>query len=335
MNKKPVLLAIGLAAVIVSAILCTGAGAIDISGWEILKAVGQAFSSTLNNNESGHYTIVMDVRLPRIVLSFIAGAALGAVGTSMQAVFRNPMADPYVLGVSSGASVGAAIAIVCGMSYAVGVGAMAFLGAATVAALLFSVGLWHRRFDQKTMLLTGIALQMVCVAVVSLLISLNRNNIESIVFWTMGSFNAASWPTVLLTAIPVGVGIAWLMSMASKLNILSMGNETAHSLGINIKRSVLTILGISAMMVAFVVANSGVIGFVGLVVPHLGRMALGPDNRYLLPFAALLGGWLTMVCDTLARTIIAPSELPVGTVTAFIGAPYFLWMILKSKNTLQ
>jgi iron complex transport system permease protein len=322
-----------LLGVIITAVVCASVGASHISAIKIFQAMGHVFSNNDLIPDKGTHLILFDIRLPRIALSFIAGAALAPVGAAMQALFRNPMADPYVMGVSSGASVGAAIAIVSGISASFGISMSAFTGAMAAILVIYLFGFNSRRFDQRTLLLTGIAMSMMFSSIVSLLIAMNRDNVEGIIFWTMGGFNAASWQQVVSTGIPVFVGLVFLVIWSGRLNILSMGNDTAYSLGIPVKLTTFLVLFISALMVAFVVSASGVIGFAGLIIPHISRLLLGSDNRILIPFSALAGGWFVMVCDTLARTIAIPVELPVGCVTACIGAPYFIWMLLRKKQS--
>jgi len=320
--------------VVITAVVGASVGASHIPTIEIIKAVGSAISGSVDPVDASTHLILFDIRLPRLVLAFIAGAAFAPVGAAMQALFRNPMADPYVMGVSSGASVGAAIAIVTGITASFGISLSAFTGAMVAISIIYLFGFNSRRFDQRTLLLTGIAMSMMFASVVSLLIAMNRNNVEGIIFWTMGGFNAASWQQVVSTGIPVSVGLLLLMIWSGRLNVLSMGNDTAYSLGIAVKLTTFLVLLVSALMIAFVVSASGVIGFVGLIIPHVSRLLLGPDNRWLVPFSALAGGWFVMMCDTLARTIAIPVELPVGCVTACIGAPYFIWMLLrKNQNT--
>ncbi|PZX20399.1 iron complex transport system permease protein [Breznakibacter xylanolyticus] len=320
--------------VVITAVVGASVGASHIPAIEIIKAMWNVFSGSVDPEDASTHLILFDIRLPRLVLAFIAGAALAPVGAAMQALFRNPMADPYVMGVSSGASVGAAIAIVTGITASFGISLSAFTGAMVAISIIYLFGFNSRRFDQRTLLLTGIAMSMMFASVVSLLIAMNRNNVEGIIFWTMGGFNAASWQQVVSTGIPVSVGLLLLMIWSGRLNVLSMGNDTAYSLGIAVKLTTFLVLLVSALMIAFVVSASGVIGFVGLIIPHVSRLLLGPDNRWLVPFSALAGGWFVMMCDTLARTIAIPVELPVGCVTACIGAPYFIWMLLrKNQNT--
>lgn len=333
-TPKRAVTVLGPLIVLFSAIICMGAGAIYVSATDILKAVYHALGQLGQTvpHESNTHLILFQIRLPRIVMAFVAGAALAPVGAAMQSLFRNPLADPYVLGVSSGASLGATIAIVGGMAFTLGIGLSAFAGAMASILLLYALGFGSVRFDTKTLLLTGIALHMMFMAVVSMLIAFNHREVENIVFWTMGGFNAASWKIVAYTSVPVTVGLIVLMRYTKQMNLLSLGSATAHTLGVEVKRTSAVLMMVAALMVAFVVSNSGVIGFVGLVVPHVGRLLLGPDNRKLIPFCIWAGGGFVMVCDTLARTIAIPIELPVGCITAIIGAPYFMFMLLNRRS---
>ncbi len=273
------------------------------------------------------------LRLPRIVMALLAGMALSASGGAFQSVFRNPMSDPYVLGISSGASVGAAIAIILGLSSKLfGIPFFAFLGATSALGIVYWLAFSLKQSEQNTLLLAGIAMSLMLGAIVSLLLVINREQMESIYFWILGGFNAVSWQQIYIVGPVVILSILLLFNYCKDMNLLSMGNETAHSLGINVKQKVAIILLISALSVSIVVSYSGVIGFVGLIVPHMVRFAIGADNRRLLPLAAIWGGIFLILADTIARTVIQPGELPVGSITALFGAPYFFFILIKKSR---
>ncbi|TAJ10748.1 iron ABC transporter permease [Marinilabiliaceae bacterium JC017] len=272
------------------------------------------------------------IRFPRVLMALFTGAALAVSGGAFQSVFRNPMADPYVLGISSGASLGAAIAIVMGVAGGIGIPLAAFCGALGTAFLVFQLGLKRAVFNQNVLLLTGIAISMMLTALISLLLVLNSDKVESIVFWMMGGFNAVSWSQLRIVAPVVILGVLALFFYSRELNLLTVGNDTAHSLGVRIKTTITVVLIITSLMVAVVVAYSGAIGFIGLIVPHVMRFLSGPDNKYVIPGSALMGGILLIVADTLARNVIPPAELPVGCITALFGAPFFLVLLMRKQG---
>nr|WP_319399616.1 iron ABC transporter permease [uncultured Carboxylicivirga sp.] len=292
--------------------------------------------ASITQSESVDYGIrqtLWQLRLPRIFIALLAGMALSSAGGAFQSIFRNPMSDPYVLGISSGASVGAAIAIVLGLQAGtLGIPFFAFLGAASALAIVYWFAFNLKQSEQNTLLLAGIAMSLMLGAVVSLLLVINREQMESIYFWMLGGFNAISWKQIYIVLPVVIFSLLMLFKYSKDLNLLSMGNETAQSLGINVKQKVAIILLISALSVSIIVSYTGVIGFVGLIVPHMVRFIVGADNRRLLPLSALWGGLFLIIADTMARTIVQPGELPVGSITALFGAPYFFFILIKRSR---
>nr|WP_321450855.1 iron ABC transporter permease [uncultured Carboxylicivirga sp.] len=292
--------------------------------------------ASITQSESIDYGIrqtLWQLRLPRIFIALLAGMALSSAGGAFQSIFRNPMSDPYVLGISSGASVGAAIAIVLGLQAGtLGIPFFAFLGAASALAIVYWFAFNLKQSEQNTLLLAGIAMSLMLGAVVSLLLVINREQMESIYFWMLGGFNAISWKQIYIVLPVVIFSLLMLFKYSKDLNLLSMGNETAQSLGINVKQKVAIILLISALSVSIIVSYTGVIGFVGLIVPHMVRFIVGADNRRLLPLSALWGGLFLIIADTMARTIVQPGELPVGSITALFGAPYFFFILIKRSR---
>ena len=291
---------------------------------------------TLEGVKDTHIKIVTNIRLPRIVLASLIGMGLSVVGVAFQGMFKNPMADPYVLGVSSGAALGAASAIVLGYNAKfMGLGIiaiMAFVGAIITTVCVYNIARVGNKVHTNTLLLTGIAISLFLSSVISVLMIFNRNQIEKIIFWTMGSISAASWEQVL-TLIPfIGFGTLFILFFSRELNIILLGDESAKNLGVEIERVKKIILVIASFMVAACVSVSGIIGFVGLIIPHMVRILVGPDHRVLIPFSALGGAIFVILSDTFARTIVAPIEIPLGVVTAILGAPYFIYLIYKSKK---
>ena len=277
--------------------------------------------------------IFWNLRMPRIVLSVLVGAALSVCGAAYQSVFRNPLTDPYVLGISSGASLGAAIAILLGLeAYLLGVGACALVSGLLTILVIYRIASIGNRMHTTTLLLTGVCITFLMSALISFLMVLRQDKMDSIIFWTMGSFASASWTEVAIVAPVVAVGIGIVLYYARDLNLLLAGSETARSLGVEVERVKRVLLLSTTLMVAFCVATCGVIGFVGLVVPHCLRLVLGPDNRRIVPCAIFAGGLFMLLCDTLARTLLMPAELPVGSLTALAGAPLFIYLLYKNKK---
>ena len=273
------------------------------------------------------------LRLPRIVLSVLTGAALSVCGAAYQSVFRNPLTDPYVLGISSGASLGAALAILLGLeAYLWGVGGMALCTALLTILLIFKVASMGNRMHTTTLLLTGVCLTFLITAIVSLLMALHHDKMESIIFWTMGSFASSSWLDVVILLPVVLVGLGVVIYHSRDLNLLLTGSETAQSLGVEVEKVRRRLLFFTTLMVAFCVSACGVIGFVGLVVPHCVRLVCGTDNRKVVPYSIFVGAIFLLLCDTAARTLIPPNELPVGSITSLVGAPMFIYLLYKSKR---
>ncbi|WAC05786.1 MAG: iron ABC transporter permease [Methanoregula sp.] len=273
----------------------------------------------------GAADIVGGIRLPRVLAAFFTGASLAVAGAAMQALFKNPMADPYILGTSSGGALGASLAIVFFGGFFVPI----FAWAGAVAAILIVWSIAGRKgvISVETLLLTGIAVSFFFSAIVSFLIAVSGQNVHQIIFWLMGGFWNASPSDAILSACILAPAGVLLFFMGRDLNALSLGEETAAHLGIDAARARWSVLGGSTLLVAGAVSIAGSIGFVGLVTPHIVRMLLGPDNRVVIPACVLAGGILLVISDTLARTFF--SDLPVGIITAFIGAPFFIWLIYQ------
>lgn len=284
--------------------------------------------------EMWHTSVFWNLRAPRIVLSVLVGASLSVCGAAYQSIFRNPLTDPYVLGISSGASLGAAIAILLGLeAFLLGVGTCALITGLITIVLIYRIAAIGNRMHTTTLLLTGVCLTFLISAVISFLMVLNQDKMDRIIFWTMGSFASASWVEVALVAPIVLLGIGGIIYYSRDLNLLLAGSETAQSLGVEVERVKKILLVITTLMVAFSVSSCGVIGFVGLVVPHCVRLIVGADNRKVVPVSAVVGALFLLLCDTLARTAMQPSELPVGSLTSLIGAPLFIYLLYKNKKS--
>ncbi|MFP5597088.1 FecCD family ABC transporter permease [Kluyvera sp. 142486] len=284
--------------------------------------------------------IWLTIRLPRVLLALLVGSALALSGCVMQGLFRNPLADPGLLGISSGAALAVSFWVVLPISVPVLVALYApmlaaFIGSLAVMAVIFVLS---KAGDGSLsrLLLVGIAINALCGALVGMLSWIsNDTQLRQMSLWGMGSLGQAEWPTLLVAAtliIPASLVVWWT---AARLNLLQLGDEEAHYLGVNVRVLQRLLLLCSAVLVAASVAISGVIGFIGLVVPHLMRMWLGPDHRGLIPGSLLAGAILLLIADTLARTIAAPAEMPVGLLTSLLGAPWFLWLIFRQERGMR
>ncbi|GAB4566516.1 MAG: iron ABC transporter permease [Anaerolineae bacterium] len=271
------------------------------------------------------HRIVWDLRLARSLLAVVIGAALAASGTAYQALFQNPLADPFVIGASGGAALGATIAIILGA--ASGVMLAAFAGALIAVAVVYGLGQAGGRRSSVQLLLAGATLGTLLSAAVSLLMFLNDRNLHEVFAWLMGGLSGRSWPHLRLAAPLglIGIGVLWLCSRP--LDALTCGEETAQSLGLSLSRARALIVAAATLSTAAAVASGGIIGFVGLLAPHMARRLGAHAHRVLVPSAALLGALLLLWADSLARTVMAPLELPVGILTALLGAPTFLWLL--------
>ncbi|HEX8907441.1 MAG TPA: iron ABC transporter permease, partial [Longimicrobiaceae bacterium] len=277
--------------------------------------------------------IVRRLRLPRAVLAAMVGGSLAASGATFQALLRNPLAEPYILGISGGAAVGAVFAIALGgVAATAGIVAIcALAGAVAAIVLVFRIAaVVGRALDTRILLLAGVVVGAFFNACILLALTFaDADAFRSAIFWIMGSFSGATWRGIALLAAAMLPGLAVLMALARPLNLLSVGEETAAYLGTRVERTKLLAYGTASLLTAGAVAVSGVIGFVGLVVPHVVRMLWGPDHRFLIPASVLLGATFVVLADTLARTAAAPTELPIGVVTAFVGVPFFVWLLRR------
>lgn len=310
-------------------------GAVEVALPDLLQALGLWPESTVPL-DAGTRDIIVELRLPRVLLAALVGASLAIAGTIFQALFRNPMADPYVLGVSAGAALGATIAFLFPLNYLpLGVGLVplaAFAGAILTVILVCRLAYCNGQMSLYNMLLSGIAVGAFFTALVSLLMYFSRQHLQQVVFWLMGGLDRASWQYVRLTLPYFVLGTAVALIHARALNALLLGEETAANLGVEVERTKNWLLVGASLLTATSVAVSGPIGFVGLIVPHALRLLVGPDHRLLLPAAAVGGAALMVAADTLGRTVIAPTELPVGLIMSLGGAPFFVFMLRRQKR---
>jgi iron complex transport system permease protein len=317
------LLAIAAAGALVAA-LASGAADLPLSS---------VVASLFGGGEPITRTIVLELRLPRAILALLVGGALALSGAVLQALLRNPLAEPYVLGIASGAAVGAVAMVVLGVARTVpgAVPVAAFAGALAAMLIVFRIAVQvGRALDTRVLLLAGVVVAAFCNAVMLLLLTMaDVESFRSAVYWTMGSLAGARWRDVLVVGAYLAPVTLLLLSLARSFNLVALGEDTAHHLGVRVERVRIAAFLIASLLVAAAVAVCGVIGFVGLIVPHALRLLWGSDHRLLLPACVLGGGTLLLLADTLARTVVAPAELPVGVITALIGVPLFVVLLRR------
>ncbi|MDQ0896664.1 MULTISPECIES: iron ABC transporter permease [unclassified Paenibacillus] len=283
--------------------------------------------------------IINKVRFPRVLLGILVGASLSIAGAAFQGVLRNPLADPYALGVSSGASVGAAFLIYFGLQVAWfgqwSIPIVAFVTGLISLFLVLKLAQIEGKLKMETLILSGVVMQAFLGAIVSFMVSISNQVINEIIFWLMGSLAMRGWSYTYIISPYLIIGFVVLLSYARSLNLLALGERQASHLGVNVERTKLIVLIVATFITAAAVSVAGVIGFVGLIVPHLVRLLVGPDYRLIIPLSAIGGGIYVLWADTLARTLLSPTEIPLGVITAFLGAPFFAYLLHKDKKTLR
>jgi iron complex transport system permease protein len=291
-------------------------------------AIGASGLSLLQMDADTVFMLLFDVRLPRVLAAILVGAGLAAAGTAMQGLFKNSMADPYIIGTSSGGALGAAVAIVffAGM----GLPVFAFVGATASTVIVFLISRRDGKVAVETLLLSGIAMSMFLSAMLSFIMYLSGSSLHQIMLWLMGGFWNISWDNVWL-ALLIPIGCLVLFVFARDLNVISLGEEDAIHLGVDVERLKVALLLLSSFITGIAVSVAGSIGFIGLITPHVMRLLVGPDHRILIPAAMMAGAALLLWADTLAR--IMPSEIPVGIVTSFFGAPFFIYLLRSRTRT--
>lgn len=284
-------------------------------------------------------TIIMKLRLTRVILALLVGAGLAAVGSTMQCLFRNPMAEPGLLGISSGAGLGATIAIITGVNttfFGMGATAIAaFFGAILTMLIVYNISRTGSKMSSTVLILAGTAVSFMNSAVIQLLMIFRRDRMDYIMLWTMGSFTTSGWNKVLILLPFLAIGLVTLLLYARQLNVISTGEETAQSLGIEVEKIKKILLAVCSLITAACVSTAGIIGFVGLIIPHIFRLVVGPDQRILLPYSIVGGAAFLVICDTLARVIAPPAEIPVGAITAVFGSPFFIALLIRSKRSVM
>ncbi|AZK48279.1 FecCD family ABC transporter permease [Paenibacillus lentus] len=330
----------GMILLAVTLLICIGVGSVFLPTGQIigillqqLPGIGSLITSDWDISAE---QIVLQVRLPRVLLGMLVGGSLAVAGAAFQGVLRNPLADPFTLGVSSGAAVGAATLIFFGWQFSlVGVFTLPIVAFVTGACTLLVV-MWLARENGKipieSLILSGVVMQSFLGAIVSFLTAMSKKTINEIMYWTMGSLSLRGWSYTIILLPYLVIGMLFLWSKARSLNLLALGERHAAHSGLNVDRTKVLVLLVATLMTAAAVSVSGVIGFVGLVIPHMIRLMTGPDYRLIIPLSALGGGIFMMWSDLAARTVLAPTEIPLGVVTAFVGAPFFAYLLYRNKK---
>lgn len=299
------------------------------------SGIKNVFQNLLGKKEpdSMLYTIIWQIRFPRVILSALVGAALSLGGLVFQALLRNPLAEPYILGISGGSAIGAIVGILIGFSRFPGVSLTAFIGSIATLLLILAMSSGQTILKKDALLLSGVMVNAFCAAVIMFLISMTQDSrIHNIIFWLMGDFSSGDMRQVgILAAIllPCFFLVFWL---SNPMNLLLMGKELAQTMGVNIKLVTITLLVATSFMVSATVSYCGLVGFVGLVMPHMLRLVFGPDHRVLVPACVFGGGTYMVFCDLLARILPKQGEMPVGVITAMIGAPLFIYLLKRSSK---
>ncbi len=322
-------------------VACLGFGTQAISYSKIIAVIMEAVASSSMDQGLSDPTsvILLHVRMPRVVLAFFVGGSLAMVGVALQALLRNPLADPFVIGISSGAALGAAIALLFGLGISVGsISALpvcAFAGALMSLMIMYRISSAQYGFSVYTLLLAGVVLNAIFSAFIMFLTSIaDPNRAFGMYAWMMGTLTGPDWSTLGILVLYLGAGLVVLGMHAQSLNLLTLGEETARSLGVEVERVKKSVFLAAALLTGAAVSFSGIIGFVGLIIPHAVRLVVSADHRLLLPVAGLVGGMFLMLADTVARTALSPSEFPVGVITALVGGPIFLWLLTTRQTQL-
>ncbi len=331
---------LGLTVLAVS-VICLHFGAQPIAYGEILRVLFDAIRNTAIDGEISDVarTILLQVRLPRILLGFLVGCSLASVGVALQALLRNPLADPYVLGVSSGAALGAAVGVLVGAGTTflaeTALPACGFAGGLLALLIIYRMAASYERLPIHSLLLTGVILNAIFSALIMFITSiLEPNRSYGMMAWLMGTLTAPTYGGLVSIVLYLSLGLFLLFSQMRVLNVMALGEETARLLGVDTERAKRMLFVLTALVTGAVVSVSGMIGFIGMVIPHAVRLVIGADHRLLLPASALVGGTFLMGADTVARTALAPTEIPVGIITALVGGPFFVYLLLWRKDRL-
>ncbi|MFA4857987.1 MAG: iron ABC transporter permease [Candidatus Margulisiibacteriota bacterium] len=312
-------------------------GAVFLTPDAILNSLWCRFSGFCSTNAYVDI-IVWQIRLPRIILSALVGMMLALSGTILQGILRNPLADPYILGVSAGGSIGAALATALGLEIWLfgfsSVPLLAFVFALLAVFVVYSLSNVQGKSTPQTLILAGVAVSSFAAALLSIIIIVS-GNLQTIYFWLLGSFSDATWQSVLAVLPYAAIGLVVAIYYSKDLNALLLGEETAYTLGVEVEKVRRFLLVVASLLAAAAVSVSGLVGFVGLIVPHFVRLVVGPHHKLLVPMSAVSGMLLVVVADTLARSIWSPQEIPVGIIMALIGCPFFLYLLRRKKTYIK
>jgi iron complex transport system permease protein len=320
------------AALVIACVAGAAFGAVPVAPVDVVRSIARAVRGLSLSPEQA---VIVDLRMPRVLLAALVGACLAGAGVLYQALFRNALADPYILGVSSGAGLGAALALAAGGLGAislVAVPAAAFAGAMATIVVVAAIATRRGLMDTLSLLLTGVAVSYTLSALTSFVLVVRREQMSRIVFWMMGGLQSATWQQAAIVGGMLAVGLAIPLFFTRELNIILLGDERAGELGVDVERFKRVVLAAASLMVSAAVSVSGLIGFVGLMTPHMARLVLGSDHRLLLPASVLSGAVVMVLADLVARVVLAPVELPVGIVTALAGGPVFVWLLVRSRT---
>jgi len=327
-------------ALVVVVVLATSVGSVQIpllTTFRILVDklpwidISQTWQSTIG-------TIILDIRLPRVILAGLVGAALATAGATYQGLFRNPLADPYLIGVAQGASLGAVTGFLLPSTWHnLGVNIiplLAFCGAIFSTAVVYSLARVGKTMPVTTLILAGVALGALLGSIVSYLIISSGERMHGIIFWLMGSFSLSRWSEINIVLPYIAAGTAVILLLSRFLNVMQLDEEQAQQLGVNVERLKLILLAAATLITAAGVSFVGTIGFVGIIIPHAVRLVWGADHRFLLPLSVLTGAVFMILADLIARTVLAPTEIPIGVITAICGAPFFLYLLRRRKKAI-
>ncbi len=333
-RRRVIVLPVLGGALLAAIVLATAIGSVSLPLGEVLRALASRLAGAAAGTSTD--TIIWQIRVPRVLTAAVVGGALSTAGAVFQGLLRNPMADPYIIGTSGGAALGATIALMVPIQVSLFgftfVSIAAFAGALGAVLLVYNVARVGPRTPVTTLLLTGFALSSVLAAIMSFLMFISNNALRRIILWTMGGLSGAGWLQLAVVIPAILVALVITYALAPDLNAFLLGDEQAASLGVHVERRKLTLLGLGSWLTAAAVSVSGLVGFVGLVVPHVVRLILGPDHRLLLPASTLVGGVFLVLADLLARSLMPPAELPVGIITALVGGPFFIYLLRKARR---
>lgn len=312
---------------VITAIIALTFGSVDINLSDVVNVI-------LGNAENtNHYKIIIDIRLPRILYAVLIGGGLSISGAVFQAILMNPLAEPYILGISSGGTFGAVLSFVIGVSF-IGTQLFAFLGAFLVMLLVFMLGKRYGNLEPNTLLLSGVMIGAFFSAAILLVMIFLQDSLRTAIYWMVGSLSFAKWNNLWMVGITVIAISLYFTAYSYKYNLLTLGDDASKTLGVNSAKFKNITYFLGSILIGAIVSVSGIIGFVGLIVPHVCRMIWGLDNRMIIPSSFFIGAIYLIIADTIARSIIAPSELPVGSITAIIGVPIFIYL-LKTRFSMK